>query len=367
MKKFGFFSALMMLVIFVGMHFMKLAQVDTDITAEKTKVGFIMNGPIDDHSWGEAHYNGMQKTAEELNLEVIYCESTPENEGCLETLQSLADQDCEIIIADSFGYGEQVLEFAKDHPDIYFFHATGVTTANNVSTYFGRIYQMRYLSGIVAGLQTDSNEIGYVAAFNMSEVNRGINAFALGVRSVNPNAHVYVRFINDWIDYEKVEYATKELVKKHPGIDVMGMHTDSTAALDVCDAKGIYSIGYNIDNSAIYPNTFLTAPVWSWENFYTPNILSCLQGKYKAKQHWEGIESGILDLAPLTSNVKSGTAERVEAARKRIENGTTDVFYGPIYDNKGNLRIADGESMTDEVMLNSFDWFVEGVVIDEED
>lgn len=366
MKKFGFFAAAIMLIIFVGILFTNQAQVNTDITAKKTKVGFIMNGPIDDHSWGESHYNGMEKTAEELNLEVIYYESAPESEECYKVLEDLANQGCEIIIINSFGYGEYVLEFAKSHPDIYFYHATGITTSNNVSTYFGRIYQMRYLCGIVAGLQTKSNEIGYVAAFNMSEVNRGINAFTLGARSVNPNAKVYVRFTNDWHDYDMTKETTSSLVKNHPNIDVMAMHTDSLAVLDYCEAKGIYSIGYNLDNSEHYPNTFLTAPVWMWDKFYTPNILSCLQGKYKAKQHWDGIDTGLVSLAPLTKNVKFGTAAEVEDARSLIESGTMDVFYGPIYDNKGNLRIGKGESMTDDVMLNRFDWFVEGVVLDEE-
>ena len=131
-------------------------------------------------NYGDNSYNGMEISARELNLDVVYKEDIPEDERCVETIEELISYGCKIIICDSFGYGEWELACAKEHPDIYFFHATGVEECENMSTYFGRIYQMRYLSGIVAGLQTETNEIGYVAAFPIAEVNRGINAFALG-------------------------------------------------------------------------------------------------------------------------------------------------------------------------------------------
>jgi len=143
------------------------------------------------------------------------------------------------------------------------------------------------------------------------------------------------------------------------------MHTDSLEPLKTANENGIMSIGYNFDNSNTYPDTYLTSAIWNWENFYTPRITECLQGEFEGKNYWEGVNTGIVSLAPLSGNAKDGILEAVDAERDRFRSGTFDVFYGPIYDNEGNIRIAEGESMTDDAMLNSFDWYVEGVVADE--
>ena len=351
-------------IIVVGILLIHMNKKETDVTKTKTKVGFILNGKIDDHSWGESHYNGMQISARELNLEVVYKEEVPEDNRCIETIEELIGYGCKIIICDSFGYGEWELECADKHPEVYFFHATGVEERDNLSTYFGRIYQMRYLSGIVAGLQTETNEIGYVASFPIAEVNRGINAFTLGVREVNPDATVYVKWSNSWTGEEENASATKQLIESH-NIDVLAMHSDAMAPLEIAAKNGIWTIGYNIDNSERFPDTFLTAPVWNWEKFYEPRILECLQGKFQGIHYWEGVETGIVSLSDFTDNVKSGIKEKVEEERQRLESGTFDVFYGPVKDNEGNIRIKAGQSMTDDSMLNDFFWYVEGVKIDE--
>ncbi|MGN0507058.1 MAG: BMP family ABC transporter substrate-binding protein [Lachnospiraceae bacterium] len=351
-------------IIVAGIFLIHSKQQETDVTKTQTKVGFILNGKLDDHSWGESHYNGMEISARELNLNVIYKEEIPENENCVEIIESLIADGCKIIICNSFGYGEWELKCAKEHPEIYFFHATGVEESDNLATYFGRIYQMRYLSGIVAGMQTETNEIGYVAAFPIAEVNRGINAFTLGVRLVNPEATVYVKWSNSWVGEEENAKATNELIGEH-NIDVLAMHTDAMSPLKIADENGIWTIGYNVDNSEQFPDTYLTAPIWNWENFYEPRILECLQGKFQGIHYWEGVETGIVDLAPFTENVKPEIAEKVEEERLRLMSGTFDVFYGPITDNEGKVRVKEGQSMTDDSMLNDFFWYVEGVVIDE--
>ena len=220
---------------------------------------------------------------------------------------------------------------------------------------------MRYLSGIVAGLQTETNEIGYVAAYPIPEVNRGINAFTLGVRQVNPDAHVYVEWTQSWTGDAEAEEATEKLLDEH-SIDVITIHTDTNRTLEIAEEQGIWCIGYNMDNIETYPDTFLTAPVFEWENFYELHILECLQGKFIGKHYWDGAETNIVSLAPLSRNVKPGIQKEVEAASRKFLSGTFDVFYGPIADTEGNIRICEMESMTDAEMLNAFDWYVEGVV-----
>lgn len=362
MRKILAVSGVIIGIILIGIILIRVRETDIEVTRERTKVGFILNGSIDDHSWGQAHYDGMEKCAETLNLEVYYRENVPADEQCRDCIEELIDQGCEIIICNSFGFGDYALAAAEEHQDIYFFHATGVEETDNLATYFGRIYQMRYLSGIVAGLQTDTNEIGYVAAYPIPEVNRGINAFTLGVREVNPNANVYVEWTQSWTGDAEAEAATEKLLAEH-SIDVLTIHTDTNRTLEIAEERGIWCIGYNMDNVEMYPNTFLTAPVFEWENFYEPHILECLQGKFVGEHYWDGAETGIVSLAPLSRNVKSDIQTKIDEEAQKFRSGTFDVFYGPITDTEGNVRIREMESMTDTEMLNSFDWYVEGVVI----
>lgn len=365
MKKLIIITVSILTIIIIGIFFITGNKFDTDITDETTKVGFIYNGEIDDKGWGQSHYEGISATAEELNLQIIYEENVPFDESCMDIMQDMIDKGCEIIIVNSFNYGEWVVQVANRNPEIVFLHATGTEKGDNITTYFGRMYQMRYLSGVVAGMQTETNDIGYVAAFPISEVNRGINAFTLGVKSVNPDATVHVVWSQSWTDYTANEKAAQQLVDEI-GVDIITMHCDSVAPLDVAEESGIWSIGYNMDNSESYPNSFLTAAVWEWEKFYIPEVTTYLQGKYHSGNYWEGSETGLVDLSPLTDNVKDGIEEVVTEKRAMLDQGTYDVFYGPIVDVDGNIRIGEGENMPDDAMLNSFDWYVEGVCIYEE-
>ncbi len=365
MKKIVAISVLVLITIILGMLAMHGNERDTEVTKETTKVGLVCNGSIDDKGWTQSHYEGLMKSAQELNLEIICKENVTFDEECAETLQSMVDMGCEIIICNSFDYGTYVKQAAEKNPEVTFLHATGLENAKNVATYFGRIYQMRYLCGIVAGLQTETDSIGYVAAFPIDEVNRGINAFALGVQAVNPDAVVNVYWSDSWTDDRENALAANVLIDTYD-VDVLTMHCDTTAPLDVAESRGIWSIGYNKDNSKDYPESFLTAAVWNWEEFYTPQILKCLQGKFQSKQYWEGSETGLVDLAPLTPNVKEGTQGIVNEQAEKIRQGTYDVFYGPVVDMDGNVRISEGENMPDEMLLQEFDWYVRGVNIHEE-
>lgn len=362
MKKIAIIVGSILLIIIIGMLSMHGNERNTEVTRERTKVGFLYNGTIDDKGWGQSHYEGINKSAKELNLAITYKENVPFDDTCMSVMQEMIDGGCEIIICNSFNYGDYIIQVAKENPEIKFFHATGVQIDKNVSTNFGRIYQMRYLSGIVAGMQTESNSIGYVAAYPISEVNRGINAFTLGVQSVNPDAVVNVVYTESWTDYNANADAAKLLCDEY-NVDILTMHCDTVAPLDIAEEQGIWSIGYNMDNSSDYPNSFLTAAVWNWEAFYTPQLLECLQGKFKSEQYWEGVETGIISLSPLTTNVKDGIQDVLKEKEQELYNGTFDVFYGPIVDMEGNIRINEGENMPDDAMLNSFDWYVKGVYV----
>lgn len=363
MKKVLPVMGIIMMGVIIGLLLFSIQ--GQEVTKEKTKVGVIFNGECDDFSWNQAHYEGIEKCVDSLNLQVTYMENVPEDERCTEYIERLIADGCEIIFCTSFGYGEYEFQVANEHPEIHFFHASGNNLSKNMSTYFGRIYQMRYLCGIIAGLQTETNEIGYVASFPISEVNRGINAFTLGVKSVNPDAIVHVQWTGSWSDDELTKTATEKLLENGK-IDLIAMHTDSLEALRIAEERGIYSIGYNYDVSKSFPKTYLTAPIWHWDKYYEVKIRDCITGKIISDNYWEGVDTGIVDLAPLTDNVKAGTKEIIEKEYERIKTGELEVFYGTIYDNKGNKRVDAEENIADEALLNKFNWYVDGVEINED-
>jgi basic membrane protein A len=227
-----------------------------------------------------------------------------------------------------------------------------------MSNYFGRIYEARYLSGIVAGMKTKSNTIGYVAAYPIAEVIRGINAFTLGVQSVKKDAVVKVKWTNTWYDPAKEKEAGKALVAE--GVDVITMHQDTAGPLQAAEEAGISAIGYNTDMAAKVPKAYMTAPVWNWAPYYIEQIKAIKAGTWKSESYWKGLESGIVDLAPLTANAPTDAKDAVETAKEAILSGENKIFVGPLTDQSGAVKVASEKVMTDEELLK-FDWFVKGV------
>lgn len=359
--KWTFLASTIALAMIIGVLLMFSLDTEEQNSQQKLRVAMILTGLGNDHSWNETHYEAIQKAESLLNLDVACYENVPTDSKSQAIMEEAIQNGAKIIIVNSIGFGEHALAVARNHPETKFLHATGLQTATNLSTFFGRMYQLRYLTGIVAGMKTKTNEIGYVAAFNISEVNRGINAFTLGVQKVNPDAKVYVSWSGSWTDESKASNATRDLLNNH-NIDVLATHVDALSPYEIADDRGVWIIGYNRDNSRRFPDHFLTAPVWRWENFYIPKIREIIQDKFEGCAYWLGLESGIMELADLTRNVDDTTRQVVEDEKLRLTQGKFDVFYGPIVDNQGNVRVGEGESMTDDVMLNRFDWFVKGVV-----
>jgi len=327
------------------------------------KVGFIFNGNIGDFGFTYAQNQGRLALASELGIETFWREMVTPGEHTIEMIQELIDEGCTVIFSCSFGFMEATALMAELNPDIIFFHCSGYMTSDNMSAYFGRMYQMRYLSGIVAGLRTETNQIGYVAAHPIPEVRRGINAFALGVESVNPDATVHVSWTNTWLSTGLERDLALELVQI--GCDVIAQHQDSIQPQIVAEESGIWGIGYNSPMGFRSPNAYLTAPLWNWGPFMIEQVQQIIDGNWESGNHWDGLETGIVMLEELTENVAPGTFEAVEQARLRIISGF-DVFTGPIYDNSGALRVQAGQTLPDGEKL-AIDWFVKNVqeVLDE--
>src|SRR5215210_8277435 len=331
-------------------------------SGEKLKVAFVYVGPIGDAGWTWAHDQGRQELEKNLNVETSYQESVPENAADAErVIRDFAQKGNKVIFTTSFGYMDPTINVAKDFPNTTFIHISGYKTAANVGTGFGKIEEPRYVSGLIAGKMTKSNQLGYVAAFPIPEVIRGINAFTLGVRKSNPAAKVKVVWTNTWFDPQKERAAAEALLDG--GADVIAQHQDTTGPQLAAEAKGVFGVGYNADMSKFAPKAVLTSPIWHWGVYYTDIVKSVQDGTWKSDQFWGGWKDGLVDLAPIGTMVPDDVRKMAEDEIAKFKSGEETIFTiftGPIADQTGEIRVPEGQSMTDEELL-SMNWFVEGV------
>ena len=278
-------------------------------------------------------------------------------------IEECVNEGCKIIFGTSWGYMDTMEQMAEEYPDVVFSHGTGYkSNGKNFNNYFGRIYQARYLSGIAAGLKTKSNKIGYVAAMDVtnSEVTGGINAFAMGVESVNPNAKVYVKVTNSWFSPDLEKQAAEALLDG--GCDVIAQHCDTTAPQLAAQARGVWGVGYNSDMTKDAPKAHLTAPIWNWEVYYTKAAKSVMDGTWDGSNYYGGMDEGLVDISPLSENCAEGTKEAIDAAKAKIISGENKIFAGELYDNKGNMVCKEGEVISDADITGNMNWYYRTVV-----
>ncbi len=290
-------------------------------------------------------------------------------------IEECIDEGCSIIFGTSFNYMNTMEEMAKEYPDIIFSHGTGYKSNDtNMNNYFGRIYEARYLTGIAAGLKTKSNKIGYVAAMGKenAEVTGGINAFAMGVASVNPDAKIYVRVTNSWFSPDLEKKAAEALLDM--GCDVLGQHCDTTAPQVAAEERGVWGCGYNSDMTKDAPGAHLVAPVWNWGVYYTKAAKEAMEGKWSNANYFGSMSDGLIALSPLSDNCAEGTKEAIEAAQAKILSGEFKVFEGKaivdgalvekeLVDNKGNVIVpAGGAVLDDATITGGINWYFANVV-----
>ena len=330
-------------------------------TKEPLKIGFVYVSPIGDAGWTFQHDTGRKEMEKALGGKVTtkFVENVPEGADAERVIRDLAQSGHNLIFTTSFGYMTPTLKVATAFPTVKFEHATGYKTASNVGIYNARFYEGRYLAGIVAGKMTKTGVAGYVAAFPIPEVVMGINAFARGMRSVNPKAEVKVIWVNSWFDPGRETEASNTLVSQ--GADVLTHHTDSTAAVQTAEAKKVYAIAYHSDMSRYGPNAQLTAVTHHWGDYYTRVAQSAVDGKWQQDNVWGGIKDGMIKLAPFNKIVPPDVVAMVKKAEGEIAAGKLHPFTGPMKTNEGKEVLAAGKTITD-ADLSKMDYYVEGVV-----
>lgn len=358
------------------------------IPKDQLKIGVIHIGdPADGSGYSYTHDLGIQGMQKNLGLSDdqivrqlnIFDDNTTAIKNAIEDCIA---QGCNVIFGTSYGYMDTMEALANEHPDVIFSHGTGYkSNGSNLNNYFGRIYQARYLAGIAAGLKTKTNKIGYVSAFgtDLAETCSGINAFALGVQSVNPDAVVYVKELKSWFDPANETAYAEALINM--GCDVISQHCDTANPQIAAEKAGVFGCGYNSDMTKDAPKAHLTATIWNWDVYYTAAVQAVIDGKWvEFGNYYKGVKEGLCDVSPLSANCVPGTQEKIDAVKALYNDGSWDVFTGvklsfdennnviktdaALKDNTGKEIVpAGGPSVEDSVITGSMNYFVEGVEV----
>lgn len=331
-------------------------------TREPLKAAFVYVAPLTEAGWVHQHDLGRKAVENALGAKVrtTFVENVAEGPDAERVIRDLAQQGNQLIFTPSFGYMEPTLKVAQDFPDVKFESVTGYKTAANVAASNARYYEGRYLAGIAAGRMTQTNLAGYVAGFPIPEVLQGINAFALGMRSVNPKAEVKVVWLNAWFDPGRERDAAMTLFNQN--VDVVAFHTGSNAVMVAAQERGKMAVAYHSDMRKVAPDAQIVAVTHQWGDYYTRRARAVLDGSWKTGNVWGGVRDGMIRVGDFGSRVPKAVQAEVLARQKDIANGKLQPFKAKsaVLDNLGNTVIAAGESLSDAQILQ-MNWLVQGV------
>ena len=325
--------------------------------ADSPKIGFIYIGPPGDHGWTYQHNEGRKAIVDELGFKTTYIEGVPENADAVRAIRKLASSGHDLIFTTSFNYMDQTLEVAKDFPNVKFEHATGYKRTDNVSTYSARFYEGRTIIGHIAGKETKSNIVGYIASFPIPEVIRGINAFYLAASKVNPDIEVKIIWAFTWYDPGKEADAAQTLINQ--GADIIVQHTDTDAPCQVAERNGVKAFGQASDQEAFCPNAHLTSIIDDWSSYYVARANAVADGTWDSQDTWWGLDKGMVKMARYR-NMNPDTKFEAIKLQKDLTSGAIHSFTGPIYNQAGELVVPAG-AVADDGLLAGMNFYVQGI------
>jgi simple sugar transport system substrate-binding protein len=287
-----------------------------------------------------------------------FVENIAEGPDAERVIRNFVQEGCKLIFTPSFGFMEPTLKVARTAPKVIFMNGTGYKTAPNVGVYNARYYEGRYLEGVVAGAMSKSGVVGYVGAFPIPEVLQGVNAFAQGMRSVNPKAQLRLVWVNAWYDPGRERDAANALVKL--GVDTLAYATSGVSIVTTGEEKGIYTLGYYSDMSRFGPKTNLTSVVQNWGSYYIKVVEDVLADRWKSDNVMGGLREGMIRMAPLNAAVPAPVREKVARLEKDIAEGRLHPFAGPVLDQEGTVRVPAGETISGADLAN-MNYLVQGV------
>ena len=328
---------------------------------EKLKVGIIFVGSQQDLGWNQAAASGADYLEQVFgDVEVLRAENIPETVEVQAVAEQMIEQGATIVIPTSFGYSDPIKAIIDKHPEVMFLHLGDLEIFENYGSFFANIWQLEYAAGRAAGTATTSNKLGFIAAFPIPSSMLNINAFHLGAQSVNPDVETTVVFTSDWCDPGKQVTAVKTMTDV--GVDVLSLQQDCTkTVIEAAERAGVWVTGFHYDASAAAPNYWITGATWNWGPIMAQIVHEIRTGLYQSSVKLAGIEAGWAKLAPFGGGVDDETQQLVLDTVEGLRDGSIQPFTGPIYDQDGGVRIAEGETATDEY-LQGVDWLAQGVV-----
>ncbi len=356
----GMFLGLSLLVLFgiiLSIRFFRFSNEKKEVI-----VGAVFLGSCDDKGWNQSHYDGIKQACEGQDCALLIEENVPEEEEekLRLAVNRLVEKGCSVLFLTSFGYGNFLNQIASENPMVAFYCISGNGAAENAAAYFPRIYQARYLEGIVAGAASRTGILGMVSSMSNAETRRLVNAYTLGARLSNPQAKVIVYYTGSWDDDKAEEKAVEKLVER--GVDTISYHLDTPHVAELAEEKGLFVTGYG-EVYGEYSERFLTAALFEWDIVYQKVLGDYLSGRANfSYNYWLGLSDEAVSLYPLSPLVEQRTKNIVEGEKARIQT-QRDVFSGKIYDNKGKVRCEQDERISDDELFYGMAWYVAGVEI----
>jgi basic membrane protein A len=330
-------------------------------------IGFIYVGSKGDYGYNQAHAEGAKAVAAMPGVKVREEENVPETVAVQKTMESMVSLDgASIVFPTSFGYFDpHILTVAPKFPDRTFLHCGGLYDETkhpkNVGSYFGYIDEAEYISGIVAGMTTKTNKLGFIAAKPIPQVLRNINSFTLGARSVNPNATTAVVFTGDWSMPVKEAEAANGLIDQ--GADVLTAHVDSPKVIiELAERRGAFSTGYHASQAELAPKGYLTGAEWNWGKVYTDYVTLLRDGKPFPHLLRGGFKEGFIKMSPYGPAVSEAARKKADEVKAQFMSGNKVVYHGPLNDNAGKEVIAANvDRAQTDIALEKMSYLVEGV------
>ncbi|MFH1464195.1 MAG: BMP family ABC transporter substrate-binding protein [Pseudomonadota bacterium] len=339
------------------------------------RVGFLYVGPVGDHGWTKAHDDGRLYIEEHLPGVTTHYEPSVIPADALTVMDEFVAGGDNIIFTTSYDFISQTQNAAANNPEVNFLNCSGFYSSANMGSYFGRMYQVWYLAGMVAGYmaeETGTDRIGVVGPVTIPETVRHLDAMTLGARTTNPDVVVHIEWINNWFDIKQEPIVTQTLIDAGAGVIVN--KTDTTIALGMVedDPQGglsLFSIGYdNIDACEIVGDSCLTAPYWNWGPLYTRIVSQMQEGTWDPyDQIWDQIQGDRDDstvyLAEMSTHVPAAISIEIESEISELAKSENVhvPFVGAIKDNQGVTRVGSGDELSDEELLRMC-WYVEGII-----
>ena len=359
MKKM-IFSACLALAGFFGL----ISTVNAEgLTLEgPPKIAMLYISPTNDGGWTQAFDEARQRLEKDLGIKIQYVESVPESASAIRpAVERFIKRGANIIIGTAFGYSDTFKALSEEYPNVAFLNGSGTTNGPNLLSFYGRTYESQYLCGMAAAAASETGKLGFVAANPFGQVNWTINAYAMGAHEINPDATVTVVYTGAWNDPTKERSATKALIDQ--GADVIGQHVDTPTPQLVAQENGVYGTGHHRDFREFAPKATVCSSVWVWDRFLKTELEKIIAGNWVPNPNGAllSMREGGTDIACCGPNISEEEEAKIMAARDKLLKGELQIYAGPLYDQDGNLRAAEGEVIPDPELWQ-MDWFVDGVI-----